>query len=225
LNKVPNQRIVPFVEDHRNVLILTPVKPLTISAMATLQAALKRGIERTFQIEEAELVVEPLPRADNRQALLFYEAAEGGAGVLNRLISEPANLSLVAKAALNLMHFENISEIASVEQLSDKERKNADGTSICEAGCYQCLLSYFNQPDHSHIDRRNLDALSLLYGLTNTSTTPFEVQSKFDSQPGTENNLLSIWLSEIQLRNLKQPDEIEVSINQGQATAAGRYKN
>jgi len=44
LDKVPNQRIVPFVEDHRNILILAPVKPLSLAAMATLQAALKRGI-------------------------------------------------------------------------------------------------------------------------------------------------------------------------------------
>src|SRR5690606_38958767 len=30
LDKVPNQRIVPFVEDHRNLLILSPVKPLSL---------------------------------------------------------------------------------------------------------------------------------------------------------------------------------------------------
>jgi hypothetical protein len=65
---VPNQPIVPFVEDHRNVLILRPDKPLELEAMATLQAALKRGIEMVFQIEESELVAEPLPKQDERKA-------------------------------------------------------------------------------------------------------------------------------------------------------------
>jgi hypothetical protein len=74
LDKVPNQQIVPFVEDHRNLLILAPVKPLALEAMATLQSALKRGTELVFQIEESELVTEPLPRQDDRNALLFYEA-------------------------------------------------------------------------------------------------------------------------------------------------------
>ncbi|MFX5555159.1 hypothetical protein ABTE11_23025, partial [Acinetobacter baumannii] len=68
MEKVPNQRIVPFVEDHRNLLILAPLQALSLEAMATLQAALKRGIEMTFQIEESELVAEPLPKSDERRA-------------------------------------------------------------------------------------------------------------------------------------------------------------
>lgn len=40
---LPNQQIVPFVEDHRNILILAPTTLLDLEAMATLQAALKRG--------------------------------------------------------------------------------------------------------------------------------------------------------------------------------------
>ena len=56
--KAPQQRIVPFVEDHRNILILRPSTPLSLEAMATLQAALKRGVEQNFQIEPAELAVE-----------------------------------------------------------------------------------------------------------------------------------------------------------------------
>ncbi|HEX9639894.1 MAG TPA: DUF1998 domain-containing protein, partial [Candidatus Krumholzibacteria bacterium] len=81
--KEPTQRIVPFVEDHRNILILTPRITLSEGGMATLQAALKRGITQIFQIEESELIVESLPDSKCRQSLLFYEAAEGGAGVLD----------------------------------------------------------------------------------------------------------------------------------------------
>lgn len=225
LNKVPNQRIVPFVEDHRNVLILTPAKPLPVIAMATLQSALKRGIEQTFQIEESELVVEPLPTADNRQALLFYEAAEGGAGVLTRLIGEPTSLSIVAKAALNLMHFDEIDQADSAERLLQSEQKNATGDSICEAGCYQCLLSYFNQPDHDHIDRRNTDALNLLVGLFHAIVTPQDAQDNVQPPQAPAGNLIDEWITALRIYSLKQPDAIDVPINQGQATAAGQYKS
>jgi len=45
-NKTVSQRIVPFVEDHRNILIVTPPpNTMPVAAMATVQAALKRGIE------------------------------------------------------------------------------------------------------------------------------------------------------------------------------------
>jgi hypothetical protein len=178
LDKVPNQPIVPFVEDHRNVLILAPVKPLETAAMATLQAALKRGIELVFQIEESELVAEPLPTQSDRKALLFYEAAEGGAGVLTRLATEPDALALVASQALELMHHNRPSGAWTVEALPDLEVKRKDGSSICEAGCYQCLLSYFNQPDHEHINRRDPDALGLLVALANARVVP-----QIDSTP------------------------------------------
>ncbi len=225
LDKVPKQRIVPFVEDHRNILILAPVRPLSLAAMATLQAALKRGIEQTFQIEESELVVEPLPTADNRQALLFYEAAEGGAGVLTRLATEPTSLAMVASAALRMMHFDALENVSSVEELEQHEQRNAEGESICEAGCYQCLLSYFNQPDHDHIDRRNPDALRLLIALVNANVTSINDESQPSKQQATENGLLGAWLAELQARQLRQPDATEVSINQGQAIAAAQYKS
>ncbi|MDO9105700.1 MAG: DEAD/DEAH box helicase [Methylovulum sp.] len=225
LDKVTNQRIVPFVEDHRNVLILAPVKPLPVVAMATLQAALKRGIEQTFQIEESELVVEPLPTTDNRQALLFYEAAEGGAGVLTRLANEPTSLAMVASAALHVMHFDVMENVATVEELNQQEQHNAEGGRICEAGCYQCLLSYFNQPDHDHIDRRNPDALCLLLALVNANVTPVNIESQPTKPQATENDATNEWLAVLRARHLKQPDATGVSINQGQAIAAGQYKS
>src|SRR5207249_5363372 len=49
---------------------------------------------------------EPLPNRDFRNLLLFYEAAEGGAGVLRQLASDPTALPRVATQALQLCHFD-----------------------------------------------------------------------------------------------------------------------
>ena len=184
LDKVPNQRIVPFVEDHRNLLILSPLGTLSLATMATLQAALKRGIEMTFQIEESELVAEPLPTQDDRKGILFYEAAEGGAGVLTRLAGEPDSLAQAAANALKLMHFQAPSGPWHLDQLEALEIKGAHGQRPCEAGCYQCLLSYFNQPDHVHINRRDPEALRLLVALANAQVV--EVQAGAWQLPGLE---------------------------------------
>jgi hypothetical protein len=40
----------------------------------------------------------------------------------------------------------------------------------CVAGCYRCLLSYFNQPDHELIDRRLDPALAFLIRLAFAGT-------------------------------------------------------
>jgi len=187
LDKVPNQRIVPFVEDHRNLLILTPLGSLSLATMATLQAALKRGIEMTFQIEESELVAEPLPTQDARKGLLFFEAAEGGAGVLTRLAGESDSLAQVAANALTLMHFNPPAGPWHLDQLEALEIKGANGQRPCEAGCYQCLLSYFNQPDHVHINRRDPDALRLLVALANAQVVkvPADTRQSPGAEPGT----------------------------------------
>lgn len=223
LDKVPNQRIVPFVEDHRNLLILAPVHTLSTEAMATLQAALKRGIEMTFQIEESELVAEPLPRADERHALMFYEAAEGGAGVLTRIASDPASLAQVASNALKLLHHNAPQGPWKLEELPALEQTNALGNRICEAGCYQCLLSYFNQPDHENINRRNVDALKVLVSLANA-----EVKPRQDPSPVSENaptdDRLNQWLHALDAAGLRRPDVMQVPVNQGAAVAAGQYK-
>jgi Lhr-like helicase len=231
-DKIRNQLIVPFVEDHRNILILTPEHPLPLSAMATLQAALKRGIERTFQIEESELIVEPLPRDDNRQALMFYEAAEGGAGVLTRLASEPGSLAQVANAALEVMHFTRPETGWSGATLAQAEQRDTHGYAICEAGCYQCLLSYFNQPDHEHIDRSNEAVRQLLVALANAN-----VAGKPAGQPGLNSGMeirqtqasatpmLQQWLAALAKNQLQTPDALEYPINNATLIAAAQYKS
>jgi hypothetical protein len=74
------ERIVPMVEDHKNALLLRPSRPLSNTASAAVvQHALLRGLETEFQLEEGELLSEPMPGRDDRRAILFYEATEGGA--------------------------------------------------------------------------------------------------------------------------------------------------
>lgn len=138
-------RVVPYVEDSRNCLLLTPAADLDTAAMASLEAALKVAIQVCYQLEDRELATEPLPDAEQRKHLLIYEAAEGGAGVLRRLVEDRAALAQVARTALELCHFDP----ATGEDLRRARRASED----CEAACYDCLLSYYNQRDHRRLDR------------------------------------------------------------------------
>lgn len=224
LDKVPNQRIVPFVEDHRNLLILTPVAALSPEAMATLQAALKRGIEMTFQIEESELVAEPLPKQDDRKGILFYEAAEGGAGVLTRLANEPESLAMAASNALELMHFDLPNGPWDLAQLDALEQRDKHGNRLCEAGCYQCLLSYYNQPDHEAINRRDPDALRLLVALANAQVTRLRPEPADPVTGPFPDGILGDWLEAIERHGLRRPDATSVPVQNGAAVAAAQYK-
>lgn len=222
--KQPVQQIVPFVEDHRNILIFTPSKQLSEMSMATLQSALKRGIAQTFQIEESELVVEPLPDRSDRRSLLFYEAAEGGAGVLSRICHDSAQLAVVAREALKVMHYK-LPETGSfnVDDLDRFELKPG-GERICEAGCYQCLLSYYNQPDHDLIVRRDPFVLQILTQLANSTVHSVNQSLATPSTSETESSL-SKWLNLIQSLGLAAPDQTEVSLQDGTWTADGLYKS
>ncbi|HNQ08834.1 MAG TPA: DEAD/DEAH box helicase [Giesbergeria sp.] len=164
-DRTPPQRIVPYVEDRRNILVVRPHHRLGVlgtETLTTLQYALKRGIEAVYQLEESELMAEPLPTRDHRQSILLFEAAEGGAGVLTRLATEPEALSAVAAKALEVMHF--IAPPAGQAWLRETLTEELDqaGKPLCEAGCYRCLLSYYNQPDHTLIDRKDQGAGGLL---------------------------------------------------------------
>jgi len=161
------QRIVPIVEDHKNALLLRPIADLSKGQMATLQHALLRGIQIGYELEEAELLGEPLPTRDQRNTILLYEATEGGAGVLNRLVSQPESLAEVAQRALSLMHYE---APFNPGHMSEKE-------GACVAGCYRCLLSYYNQPDHELIDRRDPEVVAFLCALADAHAAAVPFQS------------------------------------------------
>ena len=165
-DRLPPQRIVPFVQDNKNALLMQPHGDCQPMTLATLQHALKRGIEAMYQLEEAELLAEPLPDSRQRQGVLFYEATEGGAGILTRLANDPEALAQVARQALRVMHYDipDDGPMPALEELRDQQDVH------CVAGCYRCLLSYYNQPDHELINRRDQDVLRLLWRLTQVHT-------------------------------------------------------
>jgi superfamily II DNA/RNA helicase len=206
--KVKPQRIVPYVEDCKNILVFHPEGVLSKKSMVTLQAALKRGIEQIFQIEESELAVEPLPTSENRKRILFYEAVEGGAGVLNRLVEEKKALAMVADQALRIMHYVNVGELWDAEQM--REELDAQGNPPCEAGCYQCLLSYYNQPEHLDIDRRDPEAISILVALANGAVSKHDV---VDMIP--DSGVESEFTKALRKQNLRLPDKFLVPLKEG----------
>ena len=166
--RTPNQLIVPWVKDNKNALLLQlSEEGAPEITVATLQYALKRGIESVYQLEESELLAEPLPDRKNRNGVLFYEATEGGAGVLTRLVHDDEALARVAYAALKVLHFDL--PVFGEKLPSINELKDVNGTK-CVAGCYRCVLSYYNQPDHLVIDRRDKSARILLLRLAGIKT-------------------------------------------------------
>ena len=137
--------------------------------MATLQHAIARGLEIVFQLEEGEIQTEPVPSRENRRGILAFEATEGGAGVLGRLIGEPHAMARVARTVLDLMHYRNLDAAIAA---ADPALLENDPEAQCVKGCYRCLLSYYNQPDHEHIDRTDDDVRRTLLRLARGEVAP-----------------------------------------------------
>lgn len=210
---VPRQWIVPSVQDRKNALLLTPVDALlSPTSMATLQHALLRGIEAVFQLEEGEILAEPMPTRDARNGFLCYEATEGGAGVLIRLVAEPDSLAVVARTALQIMHF----EVDEDSALPDDPAQLIDTPdTACVAACYRCLMSYYNQPDHELIDRRDHDAREMLLRLARARAHVSEPDQASESglQAWSDASLTDMdWLMELANRQLPAVDGQPLSV-------------
>lgn len=151
------QRVVPYVKDTKNALVIHFEPPFSGAELASMQSAFKQAIQQHFQLEPRELSCEPMPSPQERQEILFYEASEGGAGVLRQLVEDPAVLPALARSALELCHFDP-------DSLEDR------GVNQCGKACYECLLDYGNQPDHKDIDRMLIR--DLLYKLSQAECHP-----------------------------------------------------
>jgi very-short-patch-repair endonuclease len=168
---VRTERVVPYVEDRRNCLIIQP-SLLTehkdadekTAWMASFEAAFKSAIREVYQLEDSELASEPLPSSEQRDLILIYEASEGGAGVLRQLIDDPDAIQDVARLALKICHYD--------PETGDDQGGPVGTKEGCEAACYDCLMSYTNQQDHERLDRTLIKDWFLLLSKSTTVSTP-----------------------------------------------------
>ena len=91
------KRVIPYVEDRKNCIIFEPTETLSHNIMASLETAIKKAILILYQLEDSELASESLPTVDDKKQILIYESAEGGAGVLRRIIEDSKAVNDVAK--------------------------------------------------------------------------------------------------------------------------------
>ena len=197
-------RVIPYVEDHRNALVLEPPEQLPTSTMASLQAALKSAIQELYQLEDSELATEPMPDAGTRRSILLYEASEGGAGVLRQLLDDPDALSQVARAALARAHFDP-------DTLAD-QRRGLRSTEDCEAACYDCLMSYYNQRDHLELDRQRLPAVLGPWRaarVASSSSNAARDDRLAELKRMCDSGLEQRWLDEVDRLGLRLPDRAQ----------------
>lgn len=95
-----------MVNDTCNVLVIEPINIPESNAeafLATFQNALEQAIQASYKLENDELASERLGQG---QHLLFWEAAEGGAGVLSQILENPEAFGRLAIEALDICHFQ-----------------------------------------------------------------------------------------------------------------------
>ena len=180
------------VSDTSNILIIKPVQlpnQDTEGYLASLQFALSRAIQAVYKLEEDELSCE---RVGEENYLLFWEASEGGAGVLSQILDNPLSFQTLAEAALEICHF--------------KQPKPS-----CTIACYECLLSYRNQFDHPLLNRHLIrDTLEKLTHSTLSRSSGIlsrnEEYQQLLAQTDPNSELERVVLKAIYDRGMKLPD-------------------
>ncbi len=143
-----------FTTGNADILYIQPVRELGLddSGVISLAYALKRGIERKFQVEESEIGVWIMGQGEHKN-ILIYEAAEGSLGILSQMIESGITLKETFTEAYKALHFDPVTK--------------ADTRPEEPKASYDNLLSYYNQRHHDSLDRYSIqEALEQLMNCT-----------------------------------------------------------
>jgi superfamily II DNA/RNA helicase len=212
---VENVRI--FTTGSADVLYIQPISELKLSpdAVITLSFALKRAIEKRFQVEEGEVGVWLMGKGGS-QNILIYEASEGSLGILSQLIENGILLRSLFEDAYKLLHFNPVTH--------QDERPDLPKAS------YDNLLSYFNQRYHDQLDRHAVqEPLRRLLNCkidNQKGGRSLEEQykyllEKYDLNSSTEKPLIEFLFK----NGIQLPDEAQVNIPGYFINADFVYKN
>ena len=184
-----------LITETSNILVIEPKNIPTSDTEAfltTLQYALMRSIQAVYKLEDNELGTE---RLGGGKTLLFWEAAEGGAGVLTQLLENPEAFQTIAQTALEICHFQ--------------EEK-----ATCTHACYECLLSYSNQFDHRLINRHLVKGWleQLLHSHLQRQEYDVEREAQYrnlEQKVDPNSRLEKLVLDEIYHRGIQLPDSAQ----------------
>ena len=87
------------------------------------------------------------------------------------------------------MHYRNLDAAIAA---ADPALLENDPEAQCVRGCYRCLLSYYNQPDHELIDRTDDDVRRMLLRLARSDVAPI-ASSRGAGEAGAWPEALSRW--------------------------------
>ena len=135
---------------------------------------------------------------------LIYEAAEGGAGVLKRLVQEPDALQRVAAMALKICHFN--------PETGEDQKRAPEAKEDCEVACYDCLLSYYNQPDHKHLNRHLIKDVLMRIQKATVECSPGELSRSAHLEAlkdRCDSNLERQWLDYLEEQGHKLPSSAQ----------------
>lgn len=196
-----------FVRDTADSLYIQPLVDLDLSPEQTisLSYALKRGIERLFQVEENEIGVSVMGKKECPN-ILIYEASEGCLGILSQLIQEPQKLKELFIESYRCLHFD-----------LDTNEETELGKSLPKAS-YQDLLSYYNQRDHEILNRYEIKEVIENLIQSDLVATPKTIdrETHFDFLNQTinfNNDQAELLLKYLHKNNLTLPEKVNFKIN------------
>ena len=207
--KDPAMNVQVYTTDTADSLYIQPIEALNLTeeGVISLTYALKRAIERVFQVEESEIGIWFMGSEDSRNILIF-ESAQGSLGILSQLIKDTGRLRDVFTEAYRVIQYdpETREDIAP-----DKPRAT-----------YDDLLSYYNQRFHDKLDRHSIRAaleLLMICKADNTSAVSTDFSSRdehyqyllsnYDSQSAIEKKLIEY----LYANDLRLPDKSQVNLS------------